>query len=264
MFYPLHQTRYKGNLEFLKWGDNKLGAQAIEIRLLPISQSLDYEYQRSVQKIEVRVEEDQAQIELKPGENKFDPNTEALKIQMLKVHPQNRDSISKNPDPTIKGYTYYEVSDEQVDKAFVKNKEASIVAGNFVVGLSAKPQQLKNLFEIFKGYSVEFGDINRLSNDTDIYSALLKFAEIPGQFGLLINRYKTDLQDKFELAKSYKALDLTKDGFIAMVIDNKKEIIWEKAEGKGDAMIEWVLENFVEEAVYQQTQHFLSLCSKLK
>lgn len=256
--------RYKGNLEFLKWGDNKIGAQAIEIRLLPISATLDYEYQRSVQKIEVRVEEDQAQIELKPGENKFDPKTEALKIQMLKVHPQNRDSVSKNPDPSIKGYTYYEVSDELVDKSFVKNKEAALVAGTFVTSIAGKPQSLKNLLEIFKGYNVEFGDVNHLSTDTDIYTALLKFADIPGEFGAQINRYKEDLYKTFELAKSYKALDLTKDGYIALMIDNKKEIVWEKAEGKGDKMIEWVLENFVDEYVYQQSQHFKSLCTKLK
>lgn len=257
-------TRYKGNLEFLKWGENKVGAQAIEVRLLPISATLDYEYQRSVQKIEVRVEEDQAQIELDPGENKFDPKIEALKIQFLKVHPQNRDSISKNPDPNIKGYTYYEVSDEQVDKAFVKNKEAALVAGSFVAALSSKPQSLRNLLEIFKGYGVEFGGVNNLSNPTDIYAALLKFADVPGEFGSQINRYKSELYEQFEYAKSFKALDLTKDGFIALMVDNKKEIIWEKAEGKGDKMIEWVLENFADEYVYQQSQHFKSRCSKLK
>jgi len=257
-------VRYKGNLEFLKWGENKLGAQAIEVRLLPISATLDYEYQRSVQKIEVRVEEDQAQIELKPGENKFNPNTEALKIQFLKVHPQNRDSISKNPDPNIKGYTYYEVSDEQVDKAFVKNKEAALVSGQFVVGLSSKPQSLRNLLEIFKGYGVEFGDVNNLSNPTDIYSALLKFADIPGEFGAQINRYKTELQETFDYAKSFKAIDLTKDGFIALRVDNKSEIIWEKVPAKGDKMIDWVIENFADEYVYQQSQHLKAVCKNLK
>jgi hypothetical protein len=260
-------TRYKGNLEFLNWGDNKLGAQAIEIRFLPISQTLDYEYQNSVQKIQIRVEEDQAQIELKPGENKFDTEKEALKVQMIKVHPQNRDSKSKNPDPMIKGYTYYEVSDEQVDKTFVKNKEAGIIAGRFVVDLSAHPQRLKNLLEIFKGYDADneiLKDVNHLSNDTDVYSALLKFADVPGTFGQLVNRYKQELQDKFELAKSYKALDLTKNGSIAMTVDNKKDLVWDNAEGKGDAMIEWVMENFLKEDVYERTQHFKALCSKLK
>jgi hypothetical protein len=257
-------TRYKGDLEFLKWGTNKLGAQAIEVRFLPISRSLDYDYQRTVQKIEVRVEEDQAQIELKPGENKFNYDTEALKIQMLKVHPQNRDSVYKNPDPTLKGYTYYEVTDAQVDKAFVKAKEASITAGRFVVDISSKPQQLRNLLEIFKKYGVDFKDVNILSNDTDIYTALLKYADTPGEFGQQVQRYKAELYEKFELAKSYKALDLTKDGFIALTVKNKKDLVFENAEGKGDKMIEWVLDNFVDETVYQQSQHFISQCSKLE
>lgn len=263
----VNDTRYRGNLEFLKWQDLKLGAQAIEIRYLSISQSLDFDYQRSIQKIEVSVEQDWEQIELKPGENKFDPDKEALKIQLLKVHPQNRDSVSKNPNPIIKGYTYYEVSDEQVDKTFVRNKEASLVAGRFVAELSTHPQRLKNLLEIFKGYDADIellNGVNHLSNDTDVYTALLKFADIPGTFGQLINRYKQDLQEKFELAKSYKALDLTKNGFIAMVVDNKKDIVWENADGKGDGMIEWVMENFLKEDVYERTQHFKALCSTLK
>jgi len=241
-------TRYKGNLEFLTWGDNKLGAQAIEIRFLTISSSIDYEYQRTVQKFDPRIEEDTMHIELAPGENKFDTDKEVLKIQFLKVHPRNRDSVSKDPDPKIKGSDYYEVSDEQMDKTFVRNREAALVTGIFVQQLSTKPQSLRNLLEIFKGYGVEFGSVNHLSNPTDIYAALLKFADIPGDFGAYVQRYKKELLDLFEYAKSFKALDLSKNGVIALLVNNKPEILLDKIEAKGDGMIDWVLENFADEA----------------
>lgn len=254
--------RYRGFLEFLDWGSDKLGAQAIDVMFLTNSQSLDYEYQRTIQKLEPRNED--IQIELAPGENKFDYKTEALKIQLFKVHPQNRDSKSKNQDPSIKGFTYYEVTDEQTDKSYTKAKEASITAGAFVKEISTKPVQMRNLFEIFKGYGVEFGSVNHLSNDTEIYSALLKLTDQPGDFGANVNRYKQDLLDKFDLAKSYKALDLTKDGFIALTVDQKAVIAFEGAKGKGEKMIDWVLDNFLDDYVYSQSQYFKSLCAKLK
>jgi len=260
----VNDVRYKGDLEFLKWGDNKPGAQAIEIRHLPTSRSLDFDYQRTVQKLEITVEQGLDQISLTPGENKFDENTQGLLIQFLKVYPQNRDSKSKNPDPSIKGNMYHEVGEADADKSFSRSKEASLITGIFVTNLSSKPRSLKNLYEIFVGYGVDFGNVNHLSNDTDIYTALLKFSENAGDFGSYINRFKEEVNDLFELSKSYKALDLTKDGYIALTVENKKELVFENAKGKGDAMIEWVLENFADEYVYNQIAYMRALVKKLK
>lgn len=254
---------YSGKLEFMDWGKDAVGAQAIEIRFLPTSRSLDYDYQRTVQKLETTIEQGLDQLSLRAGENKFDDKKEALLVQMYKVHPQNRDSKSKNPDPSIKGYTYFEVSEKETDKSFVKTKEAALTAGKFVVDISSKPQQLRNLLEIFTGYGMDFGSVNYLSNDTDIYSALLRFADMPGEFGLQVNRYKEEVTTLFEKSKSYKALDLTKNGFIAFTFSNKTQVVFENVEGKGEAMIDWVLSNFIDDYVYKQTQYFKSLCEKL-
>ena len=255
--------RYKGDLQFLNWGDDKLGAQAIEIRLLPNSRSLDYDYQRNIQKIEVRVEQDLDQIQLTPGRNEFDYDKESLKIRYLKVHPQNRDSKSKNPDPKIKMYTYYEVTDAATDKGGIKAQEAGLVAGSFVMGYSEKPAALRNLIQLFKEYDVDFGEITPLSPPSDIYSALLKFAQTkPGDFASHVQNYKIRVQDSFEWADSHKALDLTKNGFIALVINNKPNIVWDSAEGKGKEMIEWVLENYPDE--YETIKEFMALSRSLK
>lgn len=260
----VNDIRYKGDLEFLNWGDNKPGAQAIEIRYLPTSRSLDFDYQRTVQKLEVTVEQGLDQIILQPGENKFDEKTQALYIQYLKVYPQNRDSTSKNPDPSIKGFTYHEVSEDTADKSFNVAKEASLVTGLFVQQLSSNAQSLKNLLEIFSGYGVDFGSVNYLSNPSDIYSALLKFSENAAAFGSYVNRFKEEVNELFEYARSFKALDLTKDGYIVLMIDNKKEMLFDDAKGKGDGMIEWVLDNFAEESVYQKIGHLRGMVKKIK
>lgn len=258
-------TRYKGTLEFMDWGTNKTGAQAIEIRYLPQSLSLDYDYQKNIQKIEASGEDGGNQVQLGSGENKFDFNKEALFIQYLKVHPSNRDSKCKNPDPKIKGFIYYELTDEMVDRESIKQSEARIESGYFVKGLSAKPGSLRNLFDIFRSMGIDFGEINNLSNESDVYKALLKFAEsAPAEFEHWITEYKKDLQDKFDWAKSHNALDLTKNGNIVIIVDNKKELIWDNAEGKGDQMIEWVITNYCDSSVYEKTRQFKSLCEKLK
>ena len=257
---------YHGKLEFLEWGKAALGAQAIEIRYLPQSQSLDVDFQDNIQKIKLDPEgkDGSAFIELASGENKYDTNKDALFISYLQVHPQNKDSKSKNPNPNIKGFMFFEVTDELTDTAAIKQSEAKITAGTFVVGLSTKQGQLKNLLEIFLNKNVDFGETNLLSNDVDIYKALLKFAEDrPGDFGFFINEYKKELSDSFEKAKSYNALDLTKNGFIAMLVDNKPVIIYEGVEGKNNDMLDYVMANFLDNVIYERTKHLKVMCEKL-
>jgi hypothetical protein len=266
-----NDPKYKGTLEFLDWQDNKTGAQAIEIRFLTMSSSLDYDYQRTVQKIETKVEDGTDFLYFNPGENKYDPKTEALYIQFLKVHPQNRDSKSKNPDPKIKGYSFYEVNDDNSDRTSIHTKEISLDAGILVRGLSSKNNQLRNLFDILKQQITNinelpvFSNISHLSTETDIYRALLMYTETePDQLLLHVDRYKKELLEKFEWAKSHDALDITKDGFIALLIDGKPNILWKEVPEKGKKMLDWVIDNFVEEEVYIQSRNFKKLCEKLK
>lgn len=262
-------VRYKGKLEFLPWGTQKVGAQAIHCRFLSQSSSLDYEYQKNVQKIETRVEDGTEYIPLSPGENKFDTEQQALLIQYLKVHGQNRDSVYKNPDPTLKGYIYYEIADKESDVAFIGHREKALDAGLMIKGLSSDIQSMRNLFEIFLEYrkanGQNFGNTDLLSGDKDIYSLLLKYADTdPGEMMKFIDRYKKELIDRFEYAKSFKALDLEKEGFIGFIDPTGKKVqVWSGVKAKGEKSIDWVIENFVQDDVYKSTKYFISLCSKL-
>lgn len=253
---------YKGDIEFLEWGSE--GGYAIDIRYLPQSRSLDFEYQANVQKIIVNPEQDGAHIILNAGENKFDPKKQELLVTFLKVYPQNRDSKSKNPDPAIKGSVYYEVTDEHVDQTSIKRIETSIAASKLVNDLSNKPDQIRNLFKVL-GQRDEFGTTSLLSGDLQLYRVILEYANgNPDDFFYFIAEYKRSIEDSFSKAKSYNALDLTKDGHIALEINNKKNLIISDIKAKGEGMIGYMLDNFYEEEVFKASQILKELVSKLK
>lgn len=253
---------YKGDIEFMNWGAD--GGYAIEVRYLDQSRSLDFEYQTNIQKIVINPEQQGAHIILSAGQNKFDHNTSGLKIKFLGVHPQNRDSKSKNPDPAIKGYVYYEVTDAHVDRKSVEAIETSLVAGNFVKEISVKPQQIRNLFQAI-GPRDEFNGVDLLSSDAQLYKTLLEYANYNSvDFFYLIGQYKARVSDAFKLANSYRALDLTKDGHIVLEVNGKKEMIMSGLKGKGEEMAQWMVDNYYEEEVFKATQIFLELVLKLK
>ena len=254
--------KYGGDIEFLKWGDQT--GSAIEIRYLPQSRSLDVEYQDNIQRIRVDQDKGLAQLELGAGQNKFDYETDYLKVEFLKVHPQNRDSVSKNPNPEIKGFTYYEVTDAMVNKHAIDSMESMIEAGYLIKSLSEKPHSIRSIFDIMVEAGVDFGQTNQLSNDGAIYESLLTLAQNHGsEFNRNLEDYKKGLSDLFEYAKSHNALDLTKDDVIALEVEKKKEIILSNAEGKKGGQLDWVLVNFHEEGVYENLKKFKSLVSKL-
>lgn len=258
---------YKGDIEFLDWGTD--GGYAIDIRYLPQSRSLDFEYQQNVQKIVVNTEQDGthvkgAHIVLNAGENKFDFKKDDLLIKCLQVHPQNRDSKSRNPDPQIKGHVYYEVTDEHVDQTSVKRINQSLAATKIVNDLSTKSNELRNLFKVV-GDREEFGTTNLLSSDLQIYRVLLEYSNAkPYDFLYLIDQYKKGVLDAFEKAESYKALDLTKDGHIAIEVGGKKQLLISEVKAKGNGMVEWVVENYCDEEVFKASQILKELVSKLK
>lgn len=253
---------YRGDIEFLDWGSE--GGYAIEIRYLPQSRSLDYEYQANIQKIVINADQGGAELILQAGQNKFDSKKQEVLVTFLKVYPQNRDSPSKNPDPTIKGFVYYEVTDEHVDKSSIKRIETSIAASKLVNDLSNKPDQIRNLFKVI-GQRDEFGTTSLLSGDLQIYKVLLEYANGNAvDFFYIISEYKRGVSDAFSKAKSYNALDLTKDGHIALEVNGKKNLILSDIKAKGDGMIEWMLDNYYEEEVFKATQMLKELVSKIK
>lgn len=260
--------RYKGDLEFLEWGDFKTGAQGIDIRYLPQSSTLDYEFQRIRMKIETVPEDGSAFISLTPGENVFDYKTQSLLINLLKAHGQNRDSKSKNPDPLIKGYTFYEVGEKSSDKGFVSAKEKSLDAGLLIKQLSTKPAQLTNLLDVILLSNAEsenplFMTISTLHSQTDIYKTLLLFSEqSTDRLMSHIEGFRNKIIDRLNYAESFKAIDESKAGVVAMVVDAKPQIIFSNIPEKN--MRKWIIDNCFDDVVYGGLKKIFAICDKLK
>jgi hypothetical protein len=251
---------YRGEIEFMDWGTE--GGHAIETRYVPQSGSLDYEFQENVQKIKIDPANVSPFLDFKTGKNELDYKKDALKIKFLKNYPSNRDSKSKNPDPLVKGFKFYEVTDEHVDQTSIKRIEGSSEAVRFVMQVSNRPGALKCLL---KCLGKKLPNVSELSLDLEIYKALMEYANSdPGEFFQLIDAYKLGVFDDFEKAKSYKALDLTKHGHVAFVYEGKPTLVMSDVKAKGEEMINWMVENFCEEEVYKATQIFKELVSKLK
>jgi hypothetical protein len=256
---------YQGGIEFLTWGDPK--GHLLTIRYLKNSRSLDIEYQDNIQKIKIDLikgEDGSAQVSLDSGENKFDEKKDALFVQYLKVHPQNRDSISKNPNPAIKGFSFYEITDESISTTKIETTEKSVGAGFVVMKASEKDADLNALLDMI-GEREEMGNVNKLSKPKQIYEALLNFATTkPDAFMSLVNVWKKRFSDSVEWAKSHNAIDLTKDGFIALAVNNKNEVVFTNVPAKGEAMIDWVLSNITTSGVYLNSKAFVTLAEKIK
>ena len=256
---------YSGEIEFLKYGDPQ--GHLITIRYLKKSRSLDVEYQDNILKLKIDTEkgaDGSAQVELDAGENRYDVKKDALFVQYLKVHPQNRDSVSKNPEPEIKGYTFFEVSDDNVQTASIDQAEKSLDAGFIVKEASKKSSDLKTLLLIM-GEREELKEVDSLSKDKQIYDALLKFAiSKPNDFQSLLGNYKKSFSDAVEWAKSHNALDLTKDGHVALIVENKKELLFTDIPAKGNNMVDWIMSNCVDSEVYKKVNNFITLTQKLK
>lgn len=256
---------YTGEIEFLDYGDPK--GYAITIRYLKQSRSLDVEYQDNVQKIKIDLSkgaDGSAQLELESGQNKFDSKKDALLIKYLQVHPQNRDSKSKNPNPEIKGFGFYEITEDNVNTRSIKSIEDSVDAVLIVKNISNNPADLKVILKLI-GNRSELDGIDELSKDKQIYEGLLKFANSnSSDFTSLLNEWKRKISEAFEKAKGFKALDLTKDGHISVEINGKTHLVWSEIKAKGDGMIDWVMANYLNSENYKQTTTFIDLVEKLK
>lgn len=256
-------TDYKGDIEFLKWGDEK--GYMVTTRYLAQSNSLDMAYQDQIQKIKIDAQNPRdisdSHIELVSGENKFDYKSQNLLITHLKVHPMNRMSESKNPKPSIMGEVYYEKVSMKSD-SLIAQLESGLDAAFIVKSASKDMKAVRNLFEIM-GTQEFFGETDALSIDNDIYTILLAFAQShPDIFFTHVNSFKKQVSDDFEKAKVFDIVDLTKDGVISISKGGKKEPLIEGTKGKGEDMIVWALENYYLTEVYEKLKYLHSEVDK--
>lgn len=251
---------YKGEIEFLKWGHPD--GEKILVQYLDGCSSFDKVYQEK--RLNMLPSNEESSIELQQGENRFNFDSEETKINFLKITSANKNSLSKD-HTKIKGFVFRELDkdDEYNEKDVLKI--ASIGrAINVVSNIESKPGELKVLYDILGGKEA-IPEVTDRKNEFQIYPALMKFAAYKeSEFFQKIEEYKRKVSDMFSKAESYQLLDLTLNGSIQLSIDGKKKEILKDIPTKGDAMKDWVMENYTNADVAQMIQTLEADLKKIK
>jgi hypothetical protein len=236
---------YEGQIKELEWGDPK--GCLIVCRYLKGYNSIDLQYQNLVLNASANIREDDSEsheayyIRLQSGDNFFDPETDKYLSQMLRVHYLN--GSSKYRDPNSMQYMFLEVNKDDLEQKDAKIYDTKFEAMK-VVNEAAQDNtfiKLKNLFKVVESIA------EKEPSDNELYSYLGFLADTKYELFLgKINEYKKNVSNLFEKGRSYKIFDLTKNGIIAAGKD-KIEIVAEGIPGKNEQMLDWLLQNYLDE-----------------
>ncbi len=255
----VRDPNYKGQIKPLKWNDPK--GYPIPLRYLSSHNTIDKLYQELVLNIAINEDDpssaDAHFLELESGFNEFNEETEPYKCLMLKMHAYNQSSTSKNP--SIYNYQFKEFVEEEMVSPEV-SLGAKVDAMRMVTQAADDntQAQLKNLKTAINPLLLEE------PKEKDLYNTLLKLADAkPEAFLEQIANYKRDLANIFEKAKSYKLLDLTKDGTI-VAGKEKKQVIGEGIPAKGEDMMAWLLTNFTDDKAQETIFKLKQITDQIK
>jgi len=253
--------KYHGKIEFLPFGEVK--GTLIECRYLKNYNTLDVQYQNLV--LNVKIDEtdpssaDAFFITLQSGENEFDEVREKMKVQMLKVSSYNSGSVCRNPDAIH--WLFREKNEDTDMKIESKSLDAKTEALQ-IIGNAASDNtygRLQNLLNVVRKLTT-----GEPIDNKEVYVYLQRLAdEQPENFITQIEEHKKYISNIFEKAKSYKVIDLTKDGIIVAGKD-KMEIICEDVPAKGENMLMWLLTNHLDPKASEAIFKLKKITDKLK
>ena len=253
-------SSYKGELIGLKWGDPK--GTLIEVRYIKGLPSLDVLYQeiRLGFKVDDTKESsaDAFFLQLPNGDNDFNETTDALMIQHLKWHSYNLQSISK--DPQFFTSMFYEKSFEQeetMNSLIIDYKfEAGKILREAVDGADSIAK-CRNLFSIVRSITDEEPE------DTKMYSYMKIIADKkPSEFLKAIDDYKVKMSNVFEKVKIFGVADWSVDG-ILVAGEKKKDVILSDLPTKGEAIFDYMLENFADPKIFEASYKLIQITDKL-
>jgi len=240
----IKSTDYKGQIKELPWGDPK--GCLIICRFLKGYNSIDMLYQDTVLNAKANIDESRAGSEdayylrLQSGDNFFDPETDKYLCQMLRVHYLN--GSSKYRSPEAQQQMFVERDGEITEQKGTAMYNAKFEAMKIVNEASQDNtlSKLKNLLSIVNIIG------NEEPREVDLFRYLSFLADTKSDLFLAkVEEHKKMVSDTFEKAKSYKVIDLTKDGIIAAGKD-KMEVIGDGIPAKGNAMIDWIMTNYLD------------------
>jgi hypothetical protein len=248
--------KYEGKIEWMKW--NAPGGYPITVRYKNTCASIDYDYQviqLDMPKFENDLEDNYMQLPF--GENTLYFDSEQAKIDFLRIHHENEDSIYKSPNST--GGQFRDVKLFDTQKQDVKAMDEWFEAIKIIK--DANSYEKLKVLKIILGKKLIKEDE---SNENSLYENLMLYAKEDSKgFMDALNTYKRKVSDIFEKAKSYKAIDTTKHGVI-VIGQEKREEMFTNIPAKGEAMIDWVFKNSLEPEMFEAIDKLGHISNKFK
>lgn len=225
-----------GDIEFLPWGSP--AGELIEIRHLRNCPSLSIEFQKEKKLV---VTNDQAEISLKIGHNKFKYSTQKLLIEMLKHHGLNRSNGSRNPENKMTRFETF-IASEKTGMVASEIQRRQLAEG-IVLEANNKPANLEIMAKMF--------DIDTNDSDEVIFNKLISYSQNPKQFLEILKKHADKYKALLTKALEVELIDLGTEDTVTIVIGGAKDILMTGIEGeKIEDRIEYITDHITEAQIY--------------
>jgi hypothetical protein len=251
-----NDSNYKGEIEFLSWGDEK--GNLIQCRYMAGHKTLDYNYQ--VQRLGLPKHNTSEGaphnwIVIPMGENEITPNDPAYSA-LIKIHPMNKDSICRSPNVHV--YQWHEVKEMDAVKEKVTDIDFEWDAINIVKSSASSGKKMNILFDLIGGDSVIVYD---KSDEGSKFEGMKVYAkENPKKVLDAVNQFKQDVQSSISKAESFEAFDLSVKGVIKVKKNDSKVVLISDVPASGKNMLQWLYENCMEPNVFAAYGKLKSYC----
>ncbi len=233
-----------GDIDFLPWGDPK--GEQIELRMLRNCSSISLEYQRFKNigfkegKPFLGLEDDQAEIALKIGHNKFDEIIDKKLILMLKYHGLNRRNGSRNPANKRTTFETYQAGETQTSEVqFYENRQT---AERIVMDVRTKSASLEILATLF--------DVDHDRADDLIFAEMMQWANEPNRFIEIWNGQTEKFKKLLTKSVDIGLISMESEN-VLLIVAGQKDILMTAVEGKNiDERIEYVTEEMLNPMYY--------------
>lgn len=224
-----------GEITFLPWGHSE--GRVIEIRFLRNCASISLEFQKEKKLV---MQDDQAEIVLKIGQNRFKQNEEREKILMLKHHGLNRSNGSRNPENRMTRFETYKMEENQAVK--VSDIEIRQEAEKIVLAAKLKPERLEVLAKLF--------DVDHEQSDEVLFDTLINRSQNFRNFFQILKNYEDQYKAVLTGALDCELIYLNSED-AQIVIGGAKDILMSEVEGSNvDERMQYILDNLTEPMYY--------------
>lgn len=224
-----------GEIKFLPWGDPD--GRVLRIRHLKNCQSISMDYQIEKKLVPA---EDESEIFLKVGYNKFNNTTQKELVLLLKHHALNRSNGSK--DPAIKLVRFETWAANEMVNVKASEIELKHRAEQIVLDVHTKVDALHLMAKVF--------DIDTDQPEEKIFNKLIQYAQEPKVFLDILAKAAEVHKKVLTRAAEIELIDISSED-VKIIIGGAKDILLTGVEGNNiDERIEFITDNFTQPMYY--------------